>query len=83
VLKRNIEGVKREVFHMRTYEFVELHSCEEYVVDSLEGEVAERQSEFTAREEARRRLLEERRKRAETAMIEDVLRLLDFKPIPE
>ena len=59
-LKRNIEGVRREVFHLRTFEFVEIHYPLRDEALAIEEELEAERNGFDARQSALWKLREER-----------------------
>jgi len=79
-LKCNVEGVRREVFNLRTYELVDLHMPEVDYVEVIQEELIERQAEFSGRRIARERVLEERRKRMHERQQKDFIKLLNLCP---
>ena len=81
LLRRWIEGARQSVFHMKTYEFVEIHKPEEEYIRTLEEEEEERREEFQARQTAHERVLEERRAKAFELQQEQWRKLLGLEPI--
>jgi hypothetical protein len=81
-LKRNIEGVRCEVYNIFTQHFVDLHMPEEDYITSMEEELKEEKSDFAGRVAARDRVLEIRRKHAEERrmlkLLESINLILDM-----
>lgn len=85
-LKRRIDGAQCEVFHMRTWEVVDLHMPDECVTtreEDLERERKEEQEGFEARKAARQRVLDARRKRANERRQQEWIKLLCLNEITE
>jgi len=80
-LKCNIEGVRCEVFNLRTHEFVDLHMPEEDYIDAVEKELKDRQMEFAGRQAARERVVEERRQKIHEREQQAFIKLLNLKPV--